>query len=126
MFSSHPGSSEGAVLSESPGKGLWAGGQMCRSLPSSGIHYWKRLLTFILWGMQTRGCFLPAQRRSEMHHSFPQATDVSVRGKGWTSTKPSASRPGDALPSHHPTKSPAAWPNPPGRWGSSSLSWLSC
>lgn len=48
MFSSHPGSSEGAVLSESTWKGLWAGGQMCQSLPSSGIHYWKRLLTFIL------------------------------------------------------------------------------
>lgn len=96
MFSSNPGSSEGAVLSKSTGKGLWAGGQMCQSLPSSGIHYRKHLLTFILWGVETRCCFLPARHRSEMHHSLPQATDV--QGKGWTSTKPS----------HHPAKSPAA------------------
>lgn len=61
MFFSRPGSSEGAaVLSESTGKGLWAGGQTCPSLPSSGVHYWKRLLTFSLWGMETRRCFLLA------------------------------------------------------------------
>lgn len=94
------------MLSESTGKGLWAGGQTCPSLPSSGVHYWKRLLTFSLWGMETRRRFLLARCRPEMHHSLPQAADVSAQGKGWAGTKPSASRPGDALPCSPPRKEP--------------------
>ena len=61
MFFSCPGSREGAaVLSESTGKGLWAGGQTCPSLPSSGAHYWKRPLTFSLWGMGDQALFPPS------------------------------------------------------------------